>query len=90
MIEIIAIVVGVIGGLGTGGTAGYKCYKTYKERKDPTVVIQQDLRPGRRDNRGDIIDEIVLHEIAKKRKSGDSDTTVDIKINIHTHEEGSE
>jgi hypothetical protein len=89
MIETVVIVVSVLSGLGAAGTAGYKCYKTYKERREPTVVIQQNLRDGRQ-FRGDMIDEIVANQIAKKRKSGDSDTTVDIKINIHTHEEGSE
>ena len=91
MIEIIAILASVAAGAGAFGTAGYQCYKTCKKRNEPTVIVQQDMRtPRHPDHRESILDSIVAREMAKKRTSGDSDTNVDIRINIHTHEEGNE
>ncbi len=88
MTETIAIIVAVVGGLATIGTTSYKCYQSYRERRQPNVIVEQRVQPSHR--RDLSIDDIVLHELKKKRNSGDSDTSVDIKINIHTHEESEE
>lgn len=87
MIEIIAITCGIIGGLASLGTTGYKCYKTYHNRTKSTEVKNESKIKTchHLDHREGVLEDIISNEF-KKRKSGDSDTSMDIKINIHTYE----
>ena len=80
MLEYVALILGALGTI-TGTSLG--AYKIYKEctKDTPSVVIHNNHTTPPMN-----LDQMIIDEL-KNRKSGDSETSVDIKINIHTHEE---
>lgn len=85
MVEIITIVAGIVAGLGTVATTGYKCYESYKDQRNRERTEQvQTCNHG--DHRENMLESIVIRD-ANKRPSADSDTSYDITINFHSHDE---
>ncbi len=81
MLKIIAIVIGSASGCIGFGLAGYKCYKQLDQ---DSIVTNQQIVNQSSGTLDKVVKQIVMDRL---HDNNDSDTEIDIKINVHVQKE---